>query len=343
MAGAVTKDQTAPAPVLAVQDNAQSPQKAAVKLAETAEKSKQETTPQESVKSKEQLVKPEESTTKAEETTPTKSTKPVEPTETTAATPPSTTTTSAPPTTTTSTPPTSSSAPATTTVAPAPTPVPAPSQGKWVVNSTGKVCLIVQMAAQFHIFYNVTENKTLSTVFNLPIVNGSTNASGICGLNEQNLTITWMMNGTNNNSLDQFVLHFVKNETTSHYSLHHLGLQLSAATFPTANLSAPLQLVHEQPSFSIGLSNSYRCIKQQKLDLKGDQNATGHIILSDLQFQAFRSDNSTVFGLAKDCAYDVPDVVPIAVGCALAGLVVIILIAYLVNRRRNQVRGYLSM
>lgn len=37
------------------------------------------------------------------------------------------------------------------------------------------------------------------------------------------------------------------------------------------------------------------------------------------------------------------DVVPIAVGCALVGLVAIVLIAYLVGRRRSQARGYLSM
>lgn len=49
------------------------------------------------------------------------------------------------------------------------------------------------------------------------------------------------------------------------------------------------------------------------------------------------------FFLAKDCSFDTPDIVPITVGCALAGLVVIVLIAYLVGRRRSQARGYLSM
>ena len=48
--------------------------------------------------------------------------------------------------------------------------------------------------------------------------------------------------------------------------------------------------------------------------------------------------------LAQDCEpYEAPDVVPIAVGCALAALIIIVLVAYLVGRRRNQARGYLSM
>lgn len=47
---------------------------------------------------------------------------------------------------------------------------------------------------------------------------------------------------------------------------------------------------------------------------------------------------------AEDCApYETPDVVPIAVGCALIALILIVLVAYLIGRRRNQARGYLSM
>jgi len=39
----------------------------------------------------------------------------------------------------------------------------------------------------------------------------------------------------------------------------------------------------------------------------------------------------------------VTDVVPIAVGASLAGLVVIVLIAYLLGRRRSRARGYQSV
>jgi lysosomal-associated membrane protein 1/2 len=47
---------------------------------------------------------------------------------------------------------------------------------------------------------------------------------------------------------------------------------------------------------------------------------------------------------ARECGGgDVPDAVPIAVGCALGGLVVVVLVAYLVARRRSAARGYLSM
>lgn len=57
----------------------------------------------------------------------------------------------------------------------------------------------------------------------------------------------------------------------------------------------------------------------------------------------------SIFSFAdlQECAKDKPtpkpksddNIVPIAVGCALAGLVLIVLIAYIIGRRKSQ-RGY---
>lgn len=51
-----------------------------------------------------------------------------------------------------------------------------------------------------------------------------TKVSGSCGNLEQNITLQWnnTANVTNN-----FVLHFIKNETTKQYSFHHLELTLT--------------------------------------------------------------------------------------------------------------------
>lgn len=49
------------------------------------------------------------------------------------------------------------------------------------------------------------------------------------------------------------------------------------------------------------------------------------------------------FQVAMDCLYEPNDVVPIAVGVALAVLIVVVLVAYIVGRRRNQARGYQSV
>lgn len=52
-----------------------------------------------------------------------------------------------------------------------------------------------------------------------------------------------------------------------------------------------------------------------------------------------------VFISAVECSLDgyVADIVPIAVGASLAGLVAIVLVAYLIGRRRSRARGYQSV
>lgn len=93
---------------------------------------------------------------------------------------------------------------------------------------------------------------------------------------------------------------------------------------------------------------SYHCNRQQVFNVTEEiavEKYPTTITLSKVQWQAFHDRDSDGYDLAKDCdAIDTPDIVPIAVGCALAGLVVIVLLGYLVGRRRSQNRGgYLSM
>jgi lysosomal-associated membrane protein 1/2 len=84
---------------------------------------------------------------------------------------------------------------------------------------------------------------------------------------------------------------------------------------------------------------AYHCNREQTL------NATnGAITVGKVQYEAFKNDNSKKFSNAKDCDSNVsPDIVPIAVGISLIALIVVVLIAYIVGRRRQQARGYLNI
>lgn len=278
--------------------------------------------------------------------------KPTPPTTTTSTTTTSTTTTTTttpqpppPETTTPSTTTTSTTAPTTsTTVSPVvpTTPLPPQNPGKWIVNEANITCIVVQISVQFNITYPKA-NKTVSHImFDMPMDNATTIASGNCGKLEQVLTLTW---SPKNAPIGNMSLHFTKNESTNHYSLHHLEVVLPVTDFLNTTLNQSMVLIHEPTNYAAGLTNSYRCLKKQTLNLKmnGTNADSGFITVSGLQFEAFKTNNSTNFGLAKDCAFDTPDVVPIAVGCALAGLVIIVLIAYLIGRKRNHAQGYLSM
>ena len=251
-------------------------------------------------------------------------------------------TTTTPKSTTTKPTPTTTSSPDIVSTTPSTPVVPPGTPGKWVVNATTKVCVVLQMAVSFNVSYDDVNHTISYKTFDMPIDNVTTNATGSCGSLEDQLTLTWSAKNINNGSM---TLHFVQNDTTKHYSLHHLEVTLSPADFPNGTFKQPVVLVHNESNFIVGVSNSYRCLKQQKLDLKRNdtKQAAGYLSVSGLQFQAFKADNSTVFGLAKDCAFETPDVVPIAVGCTLTGLVIVVLISYLIARRRNQAHGYLSM
>lgn len=85
----------------------------------------------------------------------------------------------------------------------------------------------------------------------------------------------------------------------------------------------------------------------QTLNLTANETSTNAIAslrLSHVQLEAFSTTEGIHFSQANDCdAIDTPDIVPIAVGIALTALVAVVLVAYLVGRRRAQARGYVSM
>jgi hypothetical protein len=162
----------------------------------------------------------------------------------------------------------------------------------------------------------------------------NSNASGKCGNAkdiEQNIVLSWISQ-SDSSLQNNFTLYFTKNEMDKHYSLDHLEISLVSKELPDNKLSMnkhllhkliysliscsflrrevfissdkTIILVHKAVQFSVGLSNSYRCFKEQTLNLTlPDKNKTiGHLKISGLQFQAFRSDNTTVFALGR-CQY----------------------------------------
>lgn len=104
--------------------------------------------------------------------------------------------------------------------------------------------------------------------------------------------------------------------------------------------------LRQEPNAKVELFRSYICATEQRLIFNAS-NATNTSILpfvaiSKLQAQVFSFENSTTgaFDKARTCLLDTAGkankIVPIAVGAALAGLVVVVLIAYLIGRLRSR-------
>lgn len=216
-------------------------------------------------------------------------------------------------------------------------PVSEPKPYKWIVNGTNST-IIIKMAIRLVILYqNSTSKQNLSVEIDVP-ANNQTQVNGSFTPTDEIFTLSWNSTGDNPNYV-QF--HFKR--LMNSYMLNNLEVSLDAKDVPESN--SRLVLIHKYEHFNVSIGNSYRCVRLQTFNLtrENDTAIAGYMKVTDLQLQAFKSDRKASFGYAEDCAFDTPDVVPIAVGCVLAGLVIIVLAAYLISRKRNESRGYLSM
>ncbi|PAA93399.1 hypothetical protein BOX15_Mlig005767g1 [Macrostomum lignano] len=245
-----------------------------------------------------------------------------------------------------------------TSVAPFTTSAP-PSQPPLLtltVNSalTDLPCIRLQSRLQLQIPYLRPGMVAMATVF----IRKDATVTGDCG-DDVNKTApieqTMMVNFFND-----WILTFFFKRTASDYGLSGLSLVYNvndAAVFPGAtdvgkifqtNVSSDL-VPSKVPS------NGYYDCQVVNLTLPGPtvpySSDKTVIALTGKEFivQAFRdtSKNSTGFftGTKKDCLSDqVNNIVPIVVGASLAALVVIVLVAYLIGRRRAAARdGYQSV
>jgi len=285
-------------------------------------------------------VDPTDETTVNEATTVTTTTpKPPQSTE-----PPSPETSSTPPVETTT------EVAVVTSEAPSPTPTSAPSgkiaNGTWFVNDTDTniVCVVLKIGVRFNLTYTDKNNKTKFYVVDLP-VNGTNKATstGDCGNNgtSQQITLDFYNNF-------QFRLDFEQNNEKKKFYVKTFMLDYDQgkAPFPTEDVKDPKKVTSardNQTEWEASVGNSYLCISDTTINLS-DGNGKDVLTVAELQVEAFRNDKDLEFGDAQECSADdnTNNIVPIAVGAALAALVVIVLIAYLISRNKNK-GGYESV
>lgn len=238
-------------------------------------------------------------------------------------------TTGAPPTTPTESPATTTTTVVTvvptteaTTVPPPPstTALPPPDIGKYSVvekDNVNETCLRIEMALRVSI-----HDVEASYIYNFP-VNASTEGSNC---NASANTEILMLSAKDPDQKLTFV--FFKEDKKNY--VQNLTLSYSAqGGEKTVGASGHY--------FSAAEGNSYLCHSDVTVKM---ENVT--LTFSSLHVQAFGANS---FGRAEECDADdkVGDIVPIAVGCALGALVIIVLIAYLVGRRRSHQKGYQSV
>lgn len=197
------------------------------------------------------------------------------------------------------------------------------------------------------------ENATIAMPSNATS-NGTCNLGLFEDSNTQKISLQWTFGKSVIPNMLTFVFH--KNMTSGNESSAEervflsditLQLYLDSVNFPNATGENTYAERLNSNLHSVAVNNSYRCNSQESiaLDVQDSENsATIH--MAHLQMEAFRTSANDKFSSAVDCPADkvvTSDIVPIAVGCALAALVVVVLVAYLIGRRRARQRGYQSV
>ncbi|XP_069563664.1 lysosome-associated membrane glycoprotein 1b [Brachyistius frenatus] len=200
-----------------------------------------------------------------------------------------------------------------------------PERGNYTVSGTnGTACLLAYMGLQLNFSYSsVSQNKTVQVVVNLkPNV---TKTSGSCDPDSASLRLTTDAEKTN------LTFVFFLNTTSNKYHLSEVSL---SAAWP--DMKAPFSASNRSLDYLQGtLGFSYMCHDEQTLNVVNDLS----INTFQLQVQPFGITGNQ-FGLAEECQLDEDDMlIPIIVGAALAGLVLVVLLAYLIGRKRSHA-GY---
>ncbi|XP_026152122.1 lysosome-associated membrane glycoprotein 1-like [Mastacembelus armatus] len=199
-----------------------------------------------------------------------------------------------------------------------------PERGTYSVTSqNGTACLLASMGLQLNItFKSVPQNKTVQDVVNLQP--NLTKSSGSCESDTASLQLT--------TDADKTILTFVFTLNTTSHKYHLSEVSLSAS-WPDKE---PVSVHNRSLNYMRGtLGYSYMCHKEQTLNVA--QNVS--INTFQLQVQPFGLTGDK-FAAAEECQLDEDDMlIPIIVGAALAGLVIIVLLAYLIGRKRSHA-GY---
>jgi len=219
---------------------------------------------------------------------------------------------------------------------PAPEPTPAPANDYFYNITEGNVtCVMIDGDFSFLIALEANDTKKVKVV----IPKHNADVTGACNGTDgtQRITLTWGKNSAT----------FVFESTKSMWNIssYTATLVLDGSDFKNTSLfdkEMTLQINLALTPVEVAVNHSYKCISH--LDSSTQASIDGieydNTVLADMdgmQIQAFNMiANEPDFVDATHCTADeTSDIVPIAVGCALAGLVVIVLIAYLVGRRRR--------
>jgi len=242
--------------------------------------------------------------------------------------------------------------------------------GVWQVGN----CTLAQFSMNFTLKlpnYNETSNITVKVPHNAKVSSKSTCGDG---KSDQTLVLDWTDKALNEtektvNLERELTISFRKNSTELYYGVVQLFGKFTIAKWEGNSTKDDNKTIEYNSKVTIDSHPIPKIMFRTPLDRSFTCKDIGNFPLftsmtfypvpntpvtlpnttvntSELKFDAFRDDGRAIptgFRTPLDCDYQPNDIVPIAVGVCLAALVIVVLIAYMVGRRRNRQRGYQSV
>ncbi|CAM9611215.1 unnamed protein product [Bubo scandiacus] len=210
------------------------------------------------------------------------------------------------------------------TTSPAPTASPPnPAVGKYNVTGPNGTCVLAYMGLQLNITYPKKDGKMGLDLLNF--IPHNTTFSGRCDNTSAFLNLTF--------EKTRVIFHFALNASTEKFFLQ--GLNVSTTLPSEAKVPKFEASNNSMSDLRATVGNSYKCSAEENLQVTND----ALVNVFNVQIQVFKIDGDK-FGAVEECQLDENNMlIPIIVGAALAGLVLIVLIAYLIGRKRSHA-GY---
>ncbi|XP_075056143.1 lysosome-associated membrane glycoprotein 1 [Mixophyes fleayi] len=198
-----------------------------------------------------------------------------------------------------------------------------PDMGDYSVNtSSGAACILAKMGLQLNVTYIKKDDKEVSYEFNIDPKHVAVN--GTCSNSSAVLILS--------SDIVYLLFNFTLNATASTF---YLGQVFVNATVPDSKEPRFIVDSDKLSYLKTTTHKSYKCKSKQTLEIARNFSIDTY----NLQIQAFDIDENK-FGPAVECSEDQNGMlVPIVVGACLAGLVLIVLVAYLIGRKRSHA-GY---
>lgn len=207
---------------------------------------------------------------------------------------------------------------------PSPSPVPeSPAVDKYNVSGTNGTCLLANMGLQLNITYKRKDSTTVTGVFN--VNPNKTHVNGSCTPQQVTLEL-------HSENIRLLAFHFGMNASSSRFFLQGIQLDMNLPEARDPTFKASNSSLRE---LQATVGNSYKCNAEEHIRV----TETFSVNIFKVWVQAFQVEGNK-FGSVEECQLDENNMlIPIAVGGALAGLVLIVLIAYLIGRKRSHA-GY---